>query len=126
MKTVDIIVTMNGETHSGRGKATFQNGAAEITYDFWGGSVLSFDYAKGSVSRKEEMEFSLPLGIKEPQKIYLKTAFGEVPTVIWTTRYCARVSETFAVLTAVYYLSDGFVDQEFSFSLTAQTVREEI
>ena len=119
MRTAKITVTMNGETHSGRGKARFLNGKAELSYSFWGETELVFTPGEAFLTRKGEMTFTLPLGKKSPMTVRLQTAYGEIPVSVTTTRYSARVGETFAHVEATYLFSDGVQDQEFVFTLFA-------
>ncbi len=119
MSSVKITVTMNGETHSGKGKAAFTNGKAELWFTFWGETKLVFSPAEALLTRKGEITFTLPLGKKSPQTVPLQTAYGEIPATVTTTRYSARVGETFAHVEATYLFSDGVQDQQFAFALFA-------
>ena len=120
MRTAKITVTMNGETHTGVGQAILTGDGAEICYTFWGETNLSFTTQGALLTRKGEMSFTLPLGSKTPQTVLLKTAYGEIPATVSTTRYLASFSDTLAKVMAKYVFSDGFTEQEFSFSLTAR------
>ncbi len=119
MRNAKITVTMNGETHSGKGKARFSSAKAELSYAFWGETELIFTPAEAFLTRKGEMTFTLPLGKKSPTTVRLQTAYGEIPATVTTTRYSARVGETFAHVEATYLFSDGVQDQPFAFALFA-------
>ena len=125
MRNAQITVTMNGETHSGMGKACFTNEKAELSYAFWGETELVFTPAEAFLTRKGEMTFTLPLGKKSPTTVRLKTAYGEIPATVTTTRYSARVGETQAQITVEYLFSDGYQEQAFSFSLSVRETTEE-
>ena len=126
MKSAKITITMNGETQSGIGKAEFRGNLAKVSCDFSGQTLLAFGKTGGTLSRTGEIAFSLPLGNPTPQTVDMKTAFGNVPAAVRTTKYSACVTNTQATLAATYLLSDGYGEQTFDLTLNATLRLEEV
>ena len=117
-----IHLTINGQTTRLQGNAVFTKDCHAVHF----GELQGFAETKtaftvwddrAEMQKTGEFTARIPFGEGHRERVELRTAMGDIPVTVTTTRFAVKREERSLFLRLSYTLSDGTIDQPFAVTL---------